>query len=268
MDLESSHTVVENDGDINASKCQRVKACIDLYLQRKPSLTLMNVKDKTLVPHSTLRRIMNLEGNPTAEVVIKIFRSLGLDSELLKYMKDYHPDIAQVMSSSSSHNQEYDFISKEDRQYFLQEQNFLILSLAYTTSGTTEKEIRFEFGERGIEKLNDLIEKGLIVRLENGKLVGKIQQFKFIISDVKKRVEFALKHYRTEEAGNINNWISYQTESVNKEGLKVLKLLQQKQFTERKEEVFNNPMYLGNIKVYSAAVSSTFVAFKETGASE
>jgi len=268
VNLETSSVVSDNDIEINTGKCERIKACIDSYLEKNPRLKLINVEDKTSVPHSTLRRIMNLKGNPQPEAVIKIFRSLGLDNDLLKYMKDYHPDIATVMSAQSGHNQEYEYVADEDRHYFLDEQNFLILSLAYTTSGTTENEIRFELGERGIVKFYELIEKGLIMRLENGRVVGKIKDFKLPFSDVKKRVEFALKHYRLDEAGNINNWLSYQTESLNESGLKALKTLQQKQFNERKEQIFNNPVYLGNVKVYSATVSSTFVPYNESGVLE
>ena len=269
VNLESSSpVVVMNDGDINAKKCERVKACIASYLLKNSSLTLVNVEEKTSVPHSTLRRIMNGTGNPSAEAVIKIYRSLGFDNELVSFMKDYHPEIATIMALKSSHNQEYEYIEDEDRQYFLDEQNFLILSLAYTTQGTTEKEIRFELGDRGVSKLNELIEKGLIIKHDNGKLVGKATNFKLSLADGRKRIEFALKYYRPEEAGKINNWLSYQTESLNEEGLKALKSLQQKQFNDRKDQVFNNTMYLGNIKVYSTAVSSTFVAYQESGVLE
>lgn len=268
MNFEMSSPVLESNGDINLGKCERIKACMDSYLEKNPRMTLQSIEDKTDVPNSTLRRIVSLKGNPQPETAIKIFRSLGFDNELLQYMKEYHPDIATVMATKNSHNQEYEYIENEDRQYFLDEQNFLILSLAYTTSGTTEKEIRFELGERGIEKLYELMEKGLIIRSDNGKLVGKKSNFKFSLADGKKRIEYALKYYRPEEAGNMNNWLSYQTESLNQEGLKALKLLQQKQFNERKEAIFNNPLYLGNIKVYSTAVSSTFVAFKESGVLE
>jgi hypothetical protein len=88
-------------------------------------------------------------------------------------MKDYHPEIATIMAMKSN---------------FLDEQNFLILSLAYTTSGTNEKEIRFELGERGIAKLNELIDKGFILKLESGRIIGKIIDFKLPFSDVKKEL--------------------------------------------------------------------------------
>ncbi len=59
--------------------------------------------------------------------------------------------------------------------------------------------------------------------------------------------------------------MSFQTESINEDGLKALKSLNRKHFNERKDMIYNNPMYKGSIKHYSASVSSTFLPFKEEG---
>jgi hypothetical protein len=260
--------VLEGNGDNYSRKCELIKTCIDSFLEKNPKMSLQSVEDKTGVPCSTLRRIMTLKGNPQPEAVIKIYLALGFDRELMNYLKDYHPEIATLMALKNSHNKEYHYVTDDERQDLLEESNFLILSLANTTNGTTEEEIRFELGERGISKLNEFIERGLILKLEGNRLVGKNQDFKLPYSDVKKRIEFALKYYRLEEAGNTNNWMSYQVESINESGLKALKALQQKQFNERKELIFNNAMYLGNLKVYSTAVSSTFLAYKDSGVLE
>jgi DNA-binding phage protein len=258
VDLEISSTVPDNDGDINLSKCERVKACIDSYLEKNSRLTLISVEDKTAVPHSTLRRIMTLKGNPQPEAVIKVFRALGFDQELYHYMRDFHPDIANVMALKTSHNQEYDYVSDSDRQYFVSEDYFSIINMAYTTSGVDEAEIHDEYGRKGVERLLELLEKGLIEKTAEGRYFGKLKNYKLSFADTKKRIELSLRHYRLTEAGNFNNWMSFQTESLNENGLKALKSLQQKHYNDRKDQIFNNPMYSGNLKVYSATVSSTF----------
>lgn len=265
MNLENSSSVYENDGDTNLSKCKQVKACIDAYLLKNPNLTLVNVEDKTSVPHSTLRRIMNLKGNLQPEAVIKIYRALGFDQDLFKYMKEFHPDIASVMSMKSTHNREYDFIKDEDREFFTSEDYYLIINLAYSTSGTSIEEVTYHMGQIGTQRLEDLLKKGLIVKNENDRFVGKYGDYQLGFADTKKGVEMALKYYRLEESGGINNWLSFQTESLNAEGLKALKILQQKHFNERKEQIFNNSMYSGNLKAYSATVSSTFLAYSDDG---
>jgi hypothetical protein len=255
----------EGPGDNNSSRCERIKTCIDAFLEKNPRLSLQSVEDKTGVPSSTLRRIFSLKGNPQPEAAIKIFSSLGHDEELYQYMLDFHPGIAEIMALKSKHNQEYDFVNVSDRDYFLSEDYALIVSLAYTTSGTTEKEISYELGQKGLERLQELLKKNIIEKKADGRYVGKFKNYKLSLADTKERIEASLRYYRVNEASGINNWISYQTESLNENGLKNLKLLQQKHFIERKEQIFNNPIYSGNLKVYSATVSSTFFTYTNIG---
>lgn len=265
VNLETSSPVNESNGDINQGKCELIKACIDNYLSSNPRLSLQNVEDKTGVPLSTLRRITYLKGNPQPETVIKIYMALGFDKELMNYMKQFHPEIATVMTSKGSHNFEYTYVDENDREYFVNEDYYLITNLAFTSSGTTEDEIMYELGRKGLERLNELVDKGIVEKTNSGKYIGKTKNYKLSFSDTKRRIELAMRYYRVEEAGNVNNWMSFQTEGLNDEGLKALKALNQKQFNERKEQILNNPMYIGNRKVYIASVSSTFLGYVEMG---
>ena len=265
VNLETCSSALEGNGDNYSNKCERIKACIDSFLEKNPRVSLQNVEDKTGVPGSTLRRIVSLKGNTQPETVIKIFQALGYDQELYQYMKDFHPDIASVMALKNSHNQEYNFVNESDRDYFISEDFYLLINMAYTTNGTTENEVIYEQGKKGIERLQELLEKGIIEKNGLGRFVGKLNNYKLSFADTKKRVELSLRYYRLDEAGNINNWMSFQTESINEQGLNALKSLQQKHYNERKDQIFNNPMYNGNLKVYSATVSSTFQAYTEMG---
>lgn len=258
-----NETVISND-ELSKRKCENIKVLIENYLSKNSRLTLQSVEDKTSVHYSNLRRIMLLQGNPQPEAVIKIALSLGAEKELLHYMRLFHPEIAQALTSKYVHNLEYNYVADEDKDYFFDESNFLILTMAYTTSGTSEKEIRYELGERGVLKLLELTNRGIIVKDSNGNYKGKIENIKFSVSEVKKRVIMALKYYRPDEAGSINNWINYQTESINENGLKVLKELHRKQALERREKIWDNPIYRGDIKTYSATVSSTLLPFNES----
>ncbi|MDO9182128.1 MAG: hypothetical protein Q7U04_06955 [Bacteriovorax sp.] len=265
MNLEINSSNTDAEGEINLNKCERVKTCIDSYFSMNPRLTLQSVEDKTSVPYSTLRRIMLLNGNPQPESVIKIFQALGYDQELYQYMSDFHPDIASVMAMKTSHNIEYSYIKDEDREYFVSEDYYLIINLAYSTSGTSHEEVAHVLGTKGVERLEELVKRHLVIKNDLGKYIGAVGNYKLSFADTKKGIEMALRYYRLEEAGSINNWLSFQTESLNTEGLKALKALQQKHFNERKEEILNNPVYNGDLKVYSATVSSTFLSYSELG---
>ena len=251
--------------DINQRKCIQVKNCIDSYLSKRPNLNLQSIEDKTTVAYTTLRRIHTLKGNPQPETVIRIFNALGEDELLYIYMNEFHPDIAKVMNMNFSHNQEYKFVDEKSRSYFTSEDYFLILNLASTNSGTTAEEVSHHLGTVGIERLNHLVSDGLIIADKNDRFIGANHNFKLSFAETKKRIEMSMKHYRLDEAGSIHNWMSFQTESTNVDGLKALKKLNQKHFNERKDQIYNNPMYNGDIKHYTASVSSTFLPYAEEG---
>ena len=180
-------------------------------------------------------------------------------------MNDFHPEIAKVMNVKYEHNQDFNFVESDNRHYYTSEDYFLILNLASTRSGTTRDEVSYTLGLVGVERLNHLTEKGLLIEDKNGRFFSSNQNYKLSFSDTKKRIAMNMKYYRVEEAGSIHNWLSNQTESLNAEGLRALKKLNQKQFIERNDQIYTNPMYKGDIKHYTSCVSSTFLPYTENG---
>ena len=260
MNLDTTSNVDESTKEINVAKCRRIATCIESYMKKYPHIALTNVFERTSVPETTLRRILQFKGNPQPEAVVKILQRLGFERELYSYLNDFHPDIARLTIATNSHNSEYELMNEYDREYFISEDYFAIANMAYTSSGVTEREIADEFGKRGLERLLTLHEKGVVRKDEKGRYFGNIENYKFTLADGKKRIELALKYYRLNEAGNVNNWLSFQTESLSDEGLKGMKLLSQKHFNERKE-FLENPIYRGENKFYSAAIASTFLPY-------
>lgn len=254
---------ISRDFDINSRKCGLIKSCIDNFLSTRKSFNLQRIALKTSVPYSTLRRITNLESSPRPESVIKILNFLGADQTLRNYMTEFHPDIANLMNNNFTHNQEYTYIEDKNRDLFSNENYFLILNLASTRSGTSRDEVSYQLGIVGLDRLDHLVEIGLVIEDTKGRYYGSTQDFKLSFAETKKRIEMSLQHYRIEEAGSIHNWMSFQTESVNEDGLKALKKLNQKHFNERKDQIYNNPMYNGDIKAYTASISSTFLPYTE-----
>lgn len=178
-------------------------------------------------------------------------------------MEEFHPDIAKIMNNSFSHNEEYTFIEDQNREYYSNENYFLILNLASTRAGTTRDEVSYQLGMVGLERLDYLVEIGLVIEDTKGRYFGSTQNYKLTFAETKKRIKLSIDHYRLEEAGSINNWMSFQTESINEEGLQALKKLNQKHFNDRKDQIFDNPMYKGDIKAYTASISSTFLPYTE-----
>ncbi len=120
----------------------------------------------------------------------------------------------------------------------------------------------YELGVRGSERLAELVSKGLIKNTD-GRYYGDDNKYKMSFADTKKRIELAMNYYRLDETGLVHNWMSLQTESLNTDGLKALKKLNQKHFNEKNDQIYYNPMYNGDIKSYSASISSTFLKYTE-----
>ncbi len=255
--------VVNNESDISRDKCTYIKRYVESYLKKKANLSLQSLADRAGVPYSTLRRYVNNAGSPNSESVIKLFYYMGEDKALNSYLEEFHPEIARFMKSKSDHNCDVEFLPKNYAEYFADDDYFLIISLAFTKSGTSKEEVMSELGSLGVERLDRLVERGIITKKDN-RYCGNINVFKTSFADTKKQVEMAMRFYKLYEAGDINNWISLQTESINEEGLKELKKLNKRQFLERKNQIFNNPMYNGDIKVFSSSVSSTFLSYKKS----
>lgn len=260
MNLETNTTKAEADGVINLNKCERVKSRIDAYLSTNPRLTLQSVTDKTTVTYSTLRRIVNLNGNPQPEAVIKIYQTLGYDNELYQYMSDFHPEIAGLITEKNR-NRDSHYVAANETQYFVDEASYFIMTLAYTTSGTTEEVIERQHGLNGITKLDELIKEGMIIKKDDGRIVGKNKGYRLSYKDTLKSVELSLKYYRLNEAGNGRTHLNYQVESLSDEGIEILNSMDKEHAIQRRERVFNNPLVKGEKPYFHSTVSSSFVAY-------
>lgn len=262
MSLEGNSTFTENEGEINLNKCLRVKACIDSYLSKHPRLTLINVEDKTTVSHTTLRRIVSGKGNPQAEAVIKIYRGLGFDLELYQYMLDFHPDIANLMRVDDR-GRENSFVSNDEAKYFTDESTYHIMSMAYSHAGISEDDIKLHFGLNGLQKLHELLSKGILKRHENGRIFGLKENYRLSYSDTLEATKLSLNFYRIAEAGRGINHINHQTDSLNLLGIKALMVTEKEQAKYRSENIFSNPLYFGDIHVFHTSVSSTYMAYTD-----
>lgn len=231
------------------------------YLNSHPRVNLQNVAIKTGVSYSSVSRIMKKTCCPTLDVTLKILLGLGEKERIADLINEVDSDTGKLLQTYKC-NQEYSFIDKNFESYFADEDYFLILNLAYTRAGTNREEIRDELGKKGVRKLDELIEKKLVT-VKGEKVYGQKDKFRLPLNITKDRIQLALKYYRVKEAGAPHTWISFQTESIDKKGLEILKQINQEAFTKRKEMVFDNPERQGSIKVFSASFSSTFQEFND-----
>lgn len=245
-------------------KCERIKEIVDNYLSKNPNHSLQNICNKTEVKYSTLRRIVNLDGNPDLETSSKIFNGLGEDSKLYDYLSVFHPTMADTVAILKNHlNDEFDLRSEEERTNLLNEENHILLSLALTEEGTNEEEVLYYLGKNSLNKLNKFIEKGLLIKNKNGQIKSSCPNGRLTLFEAKRVLELSMKSYIPSNENGIGSHLSYQTASLSKKGLIILKLFNYRQSQEKREFILRNKELFGPHKVFNATISSTFLPYKE-----
>ena len=153
-----------------------LRSAIDRYLDGHRSRSLATLSRACGVSYTTIRRLYQREGNPTAEPVLKIVdAALNLD-EKVQFINRYYPEIGSTISRFQGGA----FPHKEPRQealrgFFMRDPHNFILNLAHNDRGTTVAAVRRLTGERGVEALEELLDHELLDRDDvNGEMVVRL----------------------------------------------------------------------------------------------
>ncbi|MBF0314655.1 MAG: sensor histidine kinase [Oligoflexia bacterium] len=186
------------------------------YQQENSHDDLQDVAQELEVPFHTLNRFMNGCGSPSFDIITKIFVRTGnedklkemfyrINSVFLNLVNDFNKDISKSF-----------FLDNNISHIFSMKEYFFILAHAYNEKGCTRQEILQKYGEFGLERLEELIFRGIIEEKE-GRCFGQHTRVSMNYQDAKKMflhgVEFC---YDPTLVGQRINWLTFQTESVDK----------------------------------------------------
>jgi transcriptional regulator with XRE-family HTH domain len=195
---------------------------------------------------SALNRIENCDvKTPAIDQVIKILRGTGATGDLLKYLDERYPIIAEtykeVYASTSS-----EFLDL-DLEYFLNDKDkFLIILLALTGSGTSRQEIKNEFGKQGLMELEFLIEKNLL-REEGDFIIGDGNRVNLSFETTQNLLSYSVeKCYDATNIRKQDNFIYYRACRVNRDKVikRVMSILENAEHEIR--DLVNDPEFEGN----------------------
>lgn len=201
---------------------EALKLEIDKYLSERPNRSIASLARKSGLAYSTVRRMAQGEAQPELSTVITILgATLGRDG-FITFLKSYFPKEGAVFESHFSTTEKF---SDEELDFFLRDEisNFII-HLSCTRHGTNVETINRLLGERGMNKLDNLVEAGYIDRRADGKLWFYKESFAytnfetFLISNAIHTRLFDIKNIGTDAA-----LLAHQTETVDMEGLKQIK---------------------------------------------
>ncbi|MBM4250755.1 MAG: hypothetical protein FJ146_02165 [Deltaproteobacteria bacterium] len=142
---------------------ENLRNVIDRYLNGHRSRSLATLSRASGVSYTTLRRLYQREGNPTAEPVLKIIDVALSTEEKLDFIKRYYPEIAVNLSGIQADA----YLSAAPRQeilkaFYVRDPHNYILNLAQNDKGTTRETVQRITGERGLEALDELVEHGIL----------------------------------------------------------------------------------------------------------
>ena len=240
--------------------CLDLKQLVQSFAAGYPNLSLPQISKKINVAYPTLNRIMNGSGNPSLSVVTNILVNTGNGKRLEDFMTRMEPEMARAFKNYFAHNHDTPVLDPKTSTLFANKDYLFILLLAFSKSGTSREEIRDEYGKSGINRLEELIEQN-IVKETSGIIRGDVSRVTFNQKVMKEAVLHCIEEsYDPTQFGKGTNWLSLQTESVNKEkAVPEIRRILQNAYTEIKNILYSDD-YQGEDKIFVSMTADTITS--------
>ena len=232
--------------------------CIQELKKKYPHYSSTQIASQIGMDQATFSRIENRQiKKPSLNSITKLLLGLGQTSTISQIIEMVNPDLASVIKEKEkmSHNAETPMVGSDFSKYIKIPLYRNIVMLALSRSGTTRQEIEREGGKWGLAKLEELLNMGLLT--ESKGIIYAMREKEQITFDqdtLKALLIGCLEDsYSPEDFGKGENWLSLQTNSVSKEGLRLIRSKIQKTFKEIAEILFS-PKHQGNEKVFVGMV--------------
>ena len=202
-----------------------VRSCIEKLKKRHPNWSSSQIAYSIGMGRSTFNRLENgLVKNPSPNTVMQLLLALGNNcklSEVLEMVASQNTNLSDTLKRKFSYVLDKSVVLGSLTEFFTQSDCRPVMLLATTgLEGTDRGEVKNEYGNHGLKVLDELLEAGALA--ESG---GRIRACEydgekpFILSREILRDLFldCLKNrYFPEQKGVNDNWLSFQTEGVDK----------------------------------------------------
>ncbi|WP_127717789.1 helix-turn-helix transcriptional regulator [Halobacteriovorax sp. HLS] len=242
--------------DLCADLSKRVRE----YKKSHPALSSTQVAKRFNMSTSSLNRIENCDVRmPAIDQIIKILRGTGAKGDLLKYLDEHYPIIAETYREAySSKTNEYIDI---DLEYYLNDKDkFIIILLALSGNGTTREEISREFGQQGLLELDFLVDKNLLLE-KDGRIGHNDQLFHTSASTLKSLLANTVeKSFKSDQLNDDQNFISYYALRANREKVsrKIIGILKEAEM--QILDVLNDPLNEGEDDIFFGLVTDSLIS--------
>lgn len=242
---------------VNQDLTEELRRVIDRYLDGHRSRSLATLSRASGVSYTTIRRLYQREGNPTAEPVLKIVDAALTNDEKVQFINRHYPELGATISrfqavatqSHGSHEVLKTFISRDPHNF--------VINLANNDKGATREQVQRLTGEKGLEALDELVEHDVLQPLkEGGRIVYRFPPL--MTSDaeiVLVQASQAVKHFDRALIGTKAARLFHATASIDERTLERIHGV----LTGAINEIMalkDDPRNTGNIPFYASMVMS------------
>ena len=194
------------------------------------------------------------------EMILHISKKLNgpaTIAEILSLAEKDNPDISKNLKEKYGTALNWAIYDRDFMEMATQESYIMIIQAAYSSSGTTEEEVVHNLGMVGKKNLDILIEKEMVIKKDDGRIVGRSQGIGMIGPEhIRKFFQSTLSHYGSNR-DTANNRIRFHTKSVNE---KFQKMLQEEidKFADFIIEEAKKPEYFGDRKLAIGMMACNF----------
>ena len=238
-----------------------ILSCVSKLKERYPHLSSSQIAKKVGIGRSTLNRIENGFANPGLNTLIKLLSFLG-EHEKLSGVLEFASDPKQI-EEKISHNVDSVILGGLTKHLNHSDYRGILLLIMASAQGSTWREIEREYGRQGMRIVRELIEMEIVTE-SSGEL--KIHPHYYdgestYATDQKTNQNsllYCLKEkYDHEKFGTERNWLSFQTDSVNKEkAMKLIRAELKKAYTNI-DKIIRSEKFKGNDKIFVGLVTDT-----------
>lgn len=247
---------------------QSLQNMIALYLGKNPQLTVNALAQRSNIPVTSLRRLIN--GQQKNEIaphsVLNLVTYIMREKNLGDLLEKVEPAVAEFLKKHFGH-----FIFNSPKNTYNVELNvelrdqtmYLIYKLAANHDGTDMITIVENFGAMGKKKVEDMKAKGLLIE-EGGRVHAREKNFSLDLSIAASHLPALVSFYKPDTISQGLNSMFSMSESLNRDAIDELKTLQ-RECAKKMNAIINDPKSFGNIPYLTINLAETMLSDVYTG---
>lgn len=195
--------------------------CIRTLKKSHPNLSSSDLAKLYGFSTSTFNRLENKETAKTSfNNALKLVKLVCGEEKVQLFIKNHYPEMYKDFEKTYAGNSELNFFSDEADLHLQDPNSYELMMLVSSNGPVSKKYIQDEFGNRGLDLVNKLVKKGVLVEENQQVTIGK-ERFNIEQKTIQKLLlNLIEKSYYIEAFGTQTNWASLQFQSVDKEKLR------------------------------------------------